>query len=156
MDTTLVITKSRVAPLQTKTIHKLELEGARVLAQMLKVVGAELKIPKEYTYDWSDSTIILGWLASNVTRLKVYVGHRVAEINEILPASRWRHVPTNENPADLLSREIYPEELAGATIWWKGPPWLTRPPSEWPPKVRVSRNRDLPELKATVLTIKPL
>ena len=34
-ETALIMAKSRVAPLQTKTIPKLELEGARVLAQMM-------------------------------------------------------------------------------------------------------------------------
>ena len=153
MDTVLVIAKSRVAPLQTRTIPKLELEGTRVLVQMMKMVGAELKIPGEQTYAWSDSTIVLGWFSSNVTRLKVYVAHRVAEIIDIIPASKWRYVPTQEYPADLVSRGVYPKELAGISLWWKGPPWLSQPPSYWPLQVQISRNRDLPELKSTVLTV---
>ena len=149
-ETALIMAKSRVAPLQTKTIPKLELEGARVLAQMMQVEGAELGIPKEHTYAWSDSTIVLSWL---VTCLKVYVAHRAAEIVGILEADRWRHVPTDEKPADLVSSGVFPEELAEAAIWWKGPPWLSKSPSTWPKCRKMLGSKELPELKSTVLSV---
>ena len=117
------------------------------------MVGAELGIPKEHTCAWSDSTIVLSWLASNTTRLKVYVAHHVAEIVGILEADRLRHVPTDENPADLVSRGVFPEELAEAAIWWKGPPWLSKSPSTWPKCRKMLGSKELPELKSTVLSV---
>ncbi len=44
---------------------------------------------------------------------------------------RWRHVRTEENPADLASKGVSPSDLIHSTLWWNGPPWLQQPPTEW-------------------------
>ncbi len=63
------------------------------------------------TYAWSDSTIVLYWLDGNPRRLKTFVGNRVANILEMLPPTAWRHVPSQDNPADCASRGMFPQEL---------------------------------------------
>lgn len=65
-----------------------------------------------------------------------FVAHRVAAVQALVPASRWRYVPTRDNPADLATRGLTPEELRGATKWWNGPDWLAGPPRDWPPDER--------------------
>ena len=35
-----------------------------------------------------------------------------------------RYCPTNDNPADLLTRGINTEQLRNSTLWWNGPKWL--------------------------------
>ncbi|XP_015604454.1 uncharacterized protein LOC107272139 [Cephus cinctus] len=38
--------------------------------------------------------------------------------------NEWNHVGTKENPADLLSRGVTPNDLKGSELWWNGPRWL--------------------------------
>lgn len=35
-----------------------------------------------------------------------------------------RHVMSEDNPADILSREMDPRQLAECKLWWNGPSWL--------------------------------
>ncbi|XP_062537904.1 uncharacterized protein LOC134206232 [Armigeres subalbatus] len=47
-------------------------------------------------------------------------------------AMEWRHVGTNDNPADIISRGLMPNELQYATLWWSGPEFLRDGEATWP------------------------
>jgi hypothetical protein len=53
-------------------------------------------------------------------------------IHEETASATWRHVPTQSNPADLISRGFEVSTLSNSTLWWKRPQWLTQKPSSWP------------------------
>jgi hypothetical protein len=53
-------------------------------------------------------------------------------IQEETASATWRHVPTQSNPADLISRGINPSTLSASALWWKGPSWLSKAPYSWP------------------------
>ena len=76
--------------------------------------------------------IVLAWILGNPHRFKVYIGNRVTQILDLTPADSWKHVTSEENPADCASRGFFPSELLTHDLWWKGPPWLSLPPSDWP------------------------
>ena len=79
---------------------------------------------------WSDSEIVLHWLHST-KQLKPFIGNHTREINKLFPVSLWRHCPTNDNPADLLTRGISAREFHASTLWKHGPHWLPSE-SQWP------------------------
>ncbi len=58
------------------------------------------------------------------------------------------------NPADLVSRGLYVQELLNCSLWWQGPDWLVLSPEDWPRRPDINLSRELPELKATVLLIR--
>ena len=58
----IVIAKSRVAPIKRLTIPRLELCGVYLLAQLLHHVREIFDVPLQNTYAWTDSTIVLNWL----------------------------------------------------------------------------------------------
>ena len=117
----IVMSKSRVAPIKPQTIPRLELCGALMLSKLLCQVSTDLSLPEDAVYAWTDSAIVLGWLKTPPGRLKVLVAHRVAEITSRVDTSHWRYVDTLSNPADLVSRGVMPAELTKSSIWWEGP-----------------------------------
>ena len=139
----LVMSKTRVAPLKRLTIPRLELCGAHLLAQILSHVQQVLNVPLNNVYAWTDSTVLLGWLAGDPRRFKPYVGNRVSQIIERLSPDKWRHVSGSDNPADCASRGLYPSELLDHKLWWQGPDWLHLSTLEWPQVP--AQQHDIPE-----------
>jgi hypothetical protein len=130
--TSIVTSKSRVAPIKRITIPRLELCGAHLLAKLLDHTKEIFNIPMHDTYAWTDSTIVLCWLKDTPRRFKTYVGNRVSSVTDRIPPERWRHVPSIDNPADAPSRGIFPSELVSLDLWWKGPAWLYEDEEAWP------------------------
>ena len=128
----LVIAKTKVAPIKRMTIRRLELCGALIVARLLKHMSGILHIPTENIYAWTDSEVVLGWLRGDPRRFKIFVGNRVSEILELTLPKAWRHVAGKDNPADCATRGLYPSQLADHTQWWQGPEWLRLPEPEWP------------------------
>ena len=128
----LVLSKTRVAPIKRMTIPRLELCGAHLLSQILSHVNGVLHLPNCEVHAWSDSMVVLGWLTGDPRRFKPYVGNRVTHIMENIPSSQWRHVSGVDNPADCASRGLFPSELLQHHLWWNGPKWLPLDPAYWP------------------------
>uniref|UniRef100_A0A1B0DD37 DUF5641 domain-containing protein n=1 Tax=Phlebotomus papatasi TaxID=29031 RepID=A0A1B0DD37_PHLPP len=59
---------------------------------------------------------------------------------------KWSHVPTDINPADVISRGMLPLELINDTLWWNGPQFVTQTINLWP----LDPTRNLPEPLAMV------
>ncbi len=148
----LVISKTRVAPIKRLTIPKLELAGALLLAELMETVRVALKLVISQIYAWSDSQIVLAWLDGNPRKLPTYVANRVSQILDLMPASTWRYVPSSQNPADCASRGVLPSALLEHDLWWDGPAWLLNEPSTWPviPKTH-SQQETAPEIH--ILTV---
>ncbi len=148
--TSLVIAKARVLPTKPITIPKAELSGALLLAKMMRHTLHLLNLPTDASYAWTDSQIVLFWLPKSPSALNRFVANRVASIQELLPPTHWRHVPSAENPADLASRGVRAEELIASQLWWHGPSWLTQPPQFWPPPFRTQ-----PTIPVYTVSVKP-
>ena len=107
------MSKSRLAPIKTVTLPRLELNAARIGARLSQLVVHELDLPVERIKYWTDSMLTLQYINNKKRRMKVFVANRVSEICDLTEPSAWAHVPGNMNPADVLSCGFdNPEDLA--------------------------------------------
>ncbi|GFU78297.1 uncharacterized protein TNCV_5006081 [Trichonephila clavipes] len=97
----LITSKSRVAPIKSLTIPRLELCAAVLLAKLVKRVVAALQLETAELYLWSDSMIVLAWLRKEPMDLKTFVQNRVAKIQELYPNQLWKHVPSDQKSRRL-------------------------------------------------------
>ncbi|GBN58219.1 hypothetical protein AVEN_181392-1 [Araneus ventricosus] len=83
-----------------------------------------MKISFHSTVLWTDSTIVLAWIQKDPSVFKPFVRNRVSAIQNLTKISAWKHVPSKENPADIISRGIDPEKIRDCNLWWFGPSFL--------------------------------
>lgn len=129
---TLIASRSRVAPLKVVTIPRLELCAAKLLGELVQTIKLACGFDYIKSTLWTDSAIVLQWMKKDAAALKPFVHNRVQSILGTTTDCDWRHVPTETNPADLLSRGVAPIELKSAEIWWHGPEWLQQNSNDWP------------------------
>jgi len=127
-----ITSKTKVAPLQSISIPRLELMGA-VIGKRLGVSVAEtLSIDKQNIIFWTDSTSVLWWIRGHSRQFKPFVANRIGEIQASVSPDRWRYVPTRENPADYLTRGSTLVEILQLRAWWEGPAFLMDSQCKWP------------------------
>ncbi|GFV01297.1 integrase catalytic domain-containing protein [Trichonephila clavipes] len=114
---TLLRSKARVAPLKSLTIPRLELMSCCLGARLANSIIRALNLPGIKVIYWSDSEVALWWIREQ-GNWSVFVANRVKEIRELTQFQSWRHVPSNMNIADLLSRGCTPQKMLDSK-WWR-------------------------------------
>ena len=122
--------KSRLAPLKTLSIPKLELVAATLAARsdaMIKreLVSDEMVLTSTF---WTDSMVVLYMLKNSSKRFPVFVSNRLSQIEEASSHTQWRFVASKQNPADDGTRvsTLFPKR------WLTGPSFLLDSELTWP------------------------
>lgn len=123
----LLVSKSRLAK-KGLSIPRLELISGQMAANLIDNVKQALKgQPIRSCTGWLDSTVALHWVRGQ-GNYKQFVHNRVKQI-QMKDYITWRHVSTNDNPADVGSRGCLANRIDSK--WFQGPSWLTNK-LEWP------------------------
>ena len=114
------------------------------------MLNRELTYKLLTNYYWSDSRVVLGYIANESKRFHVYVVNRVQEIRDQSKTQEWNHVQSESNPADLASRGTSAEELIQSSLWWNGPEFLSSDDPLPLEEIRPTLDDNDPEVMKTV------
>ncbi|KIH69489.1 integrase core domain protein [Ancylostoma duodenale] len=133
----LIMSKSKLAPLEATTVPRMELLACYLTAKLARFLRSELSLNIYSINFLSDSQIALYWIHSK-RPLKSFVESRVKYIRNVIETfnlskiqSKFHYVTTEANPADCASRGLTTNEIENH-MWWSGPQFICDPPSKWP------------------------
>lgn len=150
-----VMGKARVAPLKPVTVPRLELTAAVVSVKTSAQLQQQLDYEGIEEVFWTDSKVVLGYIANETRRFHIFVGNRVQQIQEHSSSDQWHYVDTKSNPADHASRGLNPQGLQKSN-WITGPAFLWKDKSCWPvneAKEIFTLSEDDPEVKNKVALV---
>ena len=127
-----VAAKTKVAPLQSVGIPRMELMGAYFGVKLTQSIVKVLLISIQYVVFWCGSTSVLWWIRGHGKIFKPFVANRIGEIQSLTNPDQWRYVPTESIPADYLTRGLKVSELVERESWWEGPKYLQDIEERWP------------------------
>ena len=124
-----VMGKSRLAPIKSVTIPRMELSAAVVATKLDKISRQEISFPINQSFFWTDSTCVLRYIENKDKRFQTFVANRIAAIHNATSPFQWNYVNTELNPADDASRGVSADSLER---WIQGPEFLRQSNETWP------------------------
>nr|CAD2193096.1 unnamed protein product [Meloidogyne enterolobii] len=154
----LIFAKSLLKParlmLTEATIPRLELQALALGVKLLNFAQKELNFENNQATIWTDSSC-------NIDRLNRYEKYDRFTANRIVQIRGKyiiKHIPGEENPADLCSRGTTPSALQRSDLWWFGPPWLSKSNDFWvSPKLKYIPGTELvkQEIIEAIIEVEP-
>ncbi|XP_062708625.1 uncharacterized protein LOC134288285 [Aedes albopictus] len=127
----LVMAKTKVAPLKQLSIPRMKLQAAVLGARLANTVVANHRVKITKRILWSDSRTVLSWIQSDQRKYKPFVGFRIGEILQETAVDDWRYIRTKMNIADLLTKKRRESSLTSDGEWFHGPRILYAPEESW-------------------------
>lgn len=128
----LIMSRSKVAPLKRQSVPRLELMAAVMGARMLHSVLDTHSIKFERYVLWTDSQTVRSWIFSDQHKFKQFVAFRIGEVLELTRPTDWRWVTSKLNAADVLTKWGQGPPLESSGPWFTGPQFLYESETKWP------------------------
>ena len=147
ISSTIIASKTRVAPTTATSIPRLELMGAVIGVRLTSRIAKVLDVNMNDCVFWSDSVNVLWWVRGRSREFKPFIANRVGEIQTSTRPEQWRYIPTAQNPADCVTRGMSAANLVKSNTWWRGPEFLRQDEENWPAKKSFEKPTGDAELK---------
>jgi len=146
-----VMSKTRLAPLKSLSVPRLELTAATLAVKLDKILRKELEVPINRSVFWTDSTSVLRYIENEDKRFHTFVSSRLTMIHDGSTPDQWKYVESKRNPSDAASRGLSAKALLKSDSWKRGPDFLWQEQSSWstPAACQVNISDD-PEIKREV------
>ncbi|XP_058817455.1 uncharacterized protein LOC131680761 [Topomyia yanbarensis] len=131
----LVMSRSKVAPLKRQSIPRLELMAAVLGARAMHSIQSSHSFPIQRRFLWTDSSTVLSWIRSEQNNYKQFTAFRIGEIVELTSVSDWRWVKTKFNIADVLTKWGKGPPLQSEGPWFQGSELMYQLEQDWPRQV---------------------
>ena len=117
--------KSRLVPLKSVSIPRLELSAATLSVHHDKMLKRESEMSfSEPSVFWTDSMSVLRYVKNESKRFHTFVANRITTIRDGCTPDQWYHVEVAMNPGDHTSRGLSAEAFLYCTEWLLGPEFL--------------------------------
>lgn len=83
---------------------------------------------------WTDSHVVLLWLTTLQTQFKVLITNRLDKIAKLITLCQWHYVKSSLNPADCVTRGLFPSEAISHVLYWSEPSFSMLPEHNWEDK----------------------
>ena len=138
-----VAAKTRVTPVRSLSIPKLELQAAVLSLRLGNMIKKEHDFDIAALYFWSDSRAVLGHIRGPSKRHPAFIANRLSEILDTSEPNLWLHCPGKLNPADDGSRGLRADAITSESCWLNGPALLLLTEDKLNGQ-RMSRRQNLP------------
>ncbi|XP_078381445.1 uncharacterized protein LOC144664208 [Oculina patagonica] len=128
----LIMAKSRVAPIKSVTIPRMKLSAAVLETRLERMIKQEVTVPIDSSTFWTDSTCVLRYIENKDKRFQTFVANSISAFLDQSTATQWRYVDTSLNPADEASRGMTVDALLSNDRWTQRPDFLTKSEESWP------------------------
>ena len=120
--TSLIASKTKVAPISGETTPRLELLGAYLLARLIKPYRKQFTLTEFLC--WVDSNAALFWVKSVECEWKQFIQNRIDKVRKRMSPGTWNYCPGELNPADIPTRGLGETDLKDNETWRYGPKFL--------------------------------
>ncbi|XP_047737076.1 uncharacterized protein LOC125178101 [Hyalella azteca] len=131
----LIFSKNKIAPIKSKSVPTLELLAVFLAFKCLFSILESEKFKVSSVTFGIDAQIVLSWILTNKVKAKnVFARNRVKDISEFRVElekkygldAKFRFIPTELNPADLVTRDVNIVEFQKKFQFWiHGPDFLS-------------------------------
>ena len=112
---TLMMDKAKATPRRFVCVPRLEFVAAVLAVKISALIKKVLEMKELTEYFWTDSKLVLGYIANDSRAFKTFVANSVQAIQEYSSAKQWNYIPSEDNPADDASRGIAFENFSSIT-----------------------------------------
>ena len=106
-----IMSNTRLAPLKSLSVPRLELTAATLAVKLVKMLRKELEVSINGSVFWTDSTSVLRYIENKDKRFHMFVSNRLTMIDDGSTPDRWRYVDSKRNPSDAASRGLSAKAL---------------------------------------------
>ena len=134
-----IMSKCKIAPKHIISVPRMELNGALTGNRIKNFIQKETNLTFSRTYQFVDSSTVLGYIHKQCGVFNPYEGLRVAEIqsSNVFVDGRlvgWAWVAGEDNPSDYCTKPRTPKDMMAGGFWEGGPEFLLTEETTWPIK----------------------